>query len=71
MVGGGTDLGKDCLPGGVIDNAATVLSCGMQAIQQVESFSFDGKIDLLALFPLMEQAQGRSDTDERRDHCAR
>ena len=52
MVGGGTDLGKDCLPGGVIDNAATVLSCGMQAIQQVESFSFDGKIDLLALFPV-------------------
>ena len=52
MVGAGVNLSGDCLPGGVIDNAATVLSCGMQAIQQVESFSFDGKIDLLALFPV-------------------
>ena len=39
------------MPGGVLDNAATILSCGMQAIQQVESFSFDGSVDLLALFP--------------------
>jgi hypothetical protein len=58
MVGGGTDLGKDCLPGGVIDNAATVLSCGMQAIQQVESFSFEGKVDLLALFPIAVDGVG-------------
>ena len=59
MVGGGTDLGKDCLPGGVIDNAATVLSCGMQAIQQVESFSSMGKSTCWHSSPLMEQAQGK------------
>ena len=47
----GINLSEDCLPGGVLDNAATILSCGMQAIQQVESFSFDGSVDLLALFP--------------------
>ena len=38
------------MPGGVLDNAATVLSCGMQAIQQIESLSFEGEVDLLALF---------------------
>ena len=57
-VGGGLNLSEDCLPGGVIDNAATVLSCGMQAIQQVESFSFDGEIDLLALFPVGGAGEG-------------
>ncbi len=57
-VGGGLNLSEDCLPGGALDSAATVLSCGMQAIQQVESFSFDGKIDLLALFPVGGADQG-------------
>ena len=51
ILGAGSNLSEDCLPGGVLDNAATILSCGMQAIQQVESFSFDGSVDLLALFP--------------------
>ena len=58
MVGGGIKLSDDCLPGGVIDNAATILSCGMQAIQQVESFSFEGEIDLLALFPVGDAGAG-------------
>ena len=48
----GINLSEDCLPGGVLDDAATILSCGMQAIQQVESFSFDGSVNLLALFPV-------------------
>ena len=48
----GINLSEDCLPGGVLDNAATILSCSMQAIQQVESFSFDGSVNLLALFPV-------------------
>ena len=51
-LGAGSNLSEDCLPGGVLDNAATVLSCGMQAIQQIESFSFKGEVDLLALFPV-------------------
>lgn len=52
LLGSDIKLSQDCLPGGVLDNAATVLSCGLQAIQQVESFSFEGKVDLLALFPV-------------------
>ena len=51
-------LSDDCPAGGALDNAATVLSCGMQAIQQVESFSFEGTIDLLALFPVDGLAPG-------------
>ncbi|MDE2718628.1 MAG: hypothetical protein OXI33_16680 [Chloroflexota bacterium] len=52
LLGSDIKLSQDCLPGGVLDNAATILSCGLQAIQQVESFSFEGKVDLLALFPV-------------------
>ena len=58
MAGGGLNLSDDCLPGGALDSAATVLSCGMQAIQQVESFSFNGEIDLLALFPVDDAGAG-------------
>ncbi|MYB48619.1 MAG: hypothetical protein F4X72_05015 [Dehalococcoidia bacterium] len=52
LLGSDIKLSQDCLPGGVLDNAATILTCGLQAIQQVESFSFEGKVDLLALFPV-------------------
>lgn len=51
-VDSGIQLSDDCLPGGVLDDAATILSCAVQAIQQVESFSFQGSVDLLALFPV-------------------
>ena len=57
-VGGDMNLSDDCLPGGVVDNAATILLCGRQAIQQVESFAFEGEIDLLALFPVDEGGPG-------------
>ena len=46
------DLPKDCLPGGMLDDAATVSLCNAQAMQQVKSFSFDGKFNLLAIFPV-------------------
>ena len=46
----GTSLATDCLPGGVLDNVATISSCAEQAIQQVKSFSFEGEFNLLALF---------------------
>ena len=49
---GDMKLSEECLPGGAIDDAATILSCAVQAIQQVESFAFEGKVDLLALFPV-------------------
>ena len=49
---GGVMLSDDCIPGGRLDSADTILSCAMQAIQQVESFSFEGGVDLLALFPV-------------------
>ena len=58
MMGSGINLSGDCLPGGMIDNAETVLSCSVQAIQQVESFSFEGEIDLLALFPVDDVGAG-------------
>lgn len=47
---GGVFLSDDCLPGGVLDSAVTVLSCSIQALQQVRSFSFEGEVDLLSLF---------------------
>lgn len=52
LLGSDIKLSQDCLPGGAVDSAVTVLSCAIQAIQQVESFSFEGKVDLLALFPV-------------------
>ena len=47
---GDVDLPADCLPGGVLDDAATVSLCNAQAMLQIQSFSFDGEIDLLAIF---------------------
>ncbi len=52
LLGSDIKLSQDCLPGGAVDDAATILSCAVQAIQQVESFSFEGTVDLLALFPV-------------------
>ena len=45
-------LPPECLPGGTLDDAATVASCAAQAIQKVESFAFDGELNLLAVFPV-------------------
>ena len=45
-------LAAGCLPGGVPVDAATVSSCNAQAMLQVESFSFNGKFDLSAVFPV-------------------
>ena len=36
----------------MLGDAATVSSCNAQAMQQVESFSFDGEFNLLAIFPV-------------------
>ena len=49
---GDIDLPPGCLPGGMLGDAATVSSCNAQAMQQVESFSFDGEFNLLAIFPV-------------------
>ena len=49
---GDIDLPMDCLPGGMLDDAATISSCNAQAMQQVKSFSFDGEFNLVALFPV-------------------
>ena len=53
-------LPADCLPGGALDNAATVFSCNAQAMQQLEGFSFEGDFDLLALFPFEGAGAGES-----------
>ena len=46
------DLPMDCLPGGMIDDAATASSCNAQAMLKIKSVSFDGEFNLLALFPV-------------------
>ena len=50
MTDGVVGLSAGCLPGGVLDDAGTVSSCNGQAMRQVEGFSFDGELDLLAVF---------------------
>ena len=47
-----TGLSADCLPGGVLEDVATISSCAEQAMGRVKSFSFDGEFNLLALFPV-------------------
>lgn len=46
------NLPDTCLAGGAVSEAAAVVDCTLQALLQIESFSFDGEIDLLALFPI-------------------
>ena len=53
---GGT-LSVECPLDGTLDNAVAISSCSALAVQQVKSFSFNGEIDLLALFPV-EEASG-------------
>ena len=57
---GAVDLPADCLPGGALDDAATVSSCNAQAMQQIEGFSFEGDFNLLALFPFEGAGAGES-----------
>ncbi len=52
MDGEESALSSDCLPGGVLDDAATIASCSIEASQQVEGFSFDATFNLLAVFPI-------------------
>ena len=43
-------LAAECLPGGALEDAATISSCAEQALQQVTGFSFEGEFNLLAIF---------------------
>ena len=43
-------LAAECLPGGALEDAATISSCAEQALQQVMGFSFEGEFNLLAVF---------------------
>ena len=45
-------LSPECIPGGAVEDAATVASCAAQAIQKAESFAFEGELNLLAIFPV-------------------
>ena len=47
----GTGPAGACPPGGALEDAAAVSFCAGQAMEQVESFSFDGEFNLLALLP--------------------
>ena len=44
-------LAADCLPGGNLADVATVVSCNAEAMQAAGGFSFDGSVNLLAVFP--------------------
>ena len=47
-------LSVECPPDGTLDSAVAISSCSALAVQQVNSFSFNAQIDLLALFPVEE-----------------
>ena len=57
-VSGGITLADDCTVGGTLDDAATVIACNTQAMQQYESFSFDLTFNLLAAFPMEGAPEG-------------
>ena len=44
-------LAADCLSGGGLTDAATVVSCNAEAMLAAGGFSFDGSVNLLAVFP--------------------
>ena len=44
----------ECPLDGTLDSAVAISSCSALAVQQVNSFSFNAEIDLLALFPVEE-----------------
>ena len=52
MKDGESVLSEECLPGGVLDDAAIISSCSIEASQLVEGFSFDAMLNLLAVFPI-------------------
>ncbi len=55
VVNGGETLSDgDCPTDGSLDSAAAVASCSAAAVKELQSFSFEGVINLLALFPLGE-----------------
>ena len=47
-------LSEECPPDGTLDSAVAISSCSALAVQQVNSFSFNAEIELLALFPVGE-----------------
>ena len=47
-------LSVECTLDGTLDSAVAISSCSALAVQQVNSFSFDAEMDLLALFPVEE-----------------
>lgn len=51
MMTEGMTLSAECVAGGMLTDAAAVISCNRQAMQSFQSFSFDGKFDLFAAFP--------------------
>lgn len=52
-------LAAECLPGGAIEDPATITSCAEQALQQVAGFSFEGEFNLLAIFSgLVPEGEG-------------
>ena len=52
-------LAAECLPGGALEDPATISSCAEQALRNVTGFSFEGSFNLIALFSgLMPEGPG-------------
>lgn len=45
-------LAAGCLPGGDLTDASVIASCNAEAMQAAGGFSFDGSVNLLAVFPV-------------------
>ena len=45
-------LYAECVPGGALDDAATISGCSIEAVQGIGSFAFDAEFDLGAVFPV-------------------
>ena len=50
--GAAMGMPSECVPGGALDDVATIAACAAHALQDAQSFSFDGELNLLALFPV-------------------
>ena len=52
MTDEGHALSPECVPGGALDDAATISACSAEAVQGIGSFAFDAEFDLAAVFPV-------------------
>ena len=52
VMAGGMALADDCVAGGGLTDADSIIACNLEAMERHTSFSFDGEFDLFAAFPI-------------------